>query len=285
MDFEAFIGGITDEKLNVYGVEVYRDGKLCFSWGDTRNTRYPVYSVTKSFLSAAFGIARDRGLISEKENVLQRMPEENLARMTDKARKQMEQITLKRLLTMSVEGFPFRPEGDSWLDFSLNYPLPHPETPLFNYSNICSYLVSAALEQAVREDAYRFLEENVLEKLGIRDVCCQRSPEGIFYGATGLEMTVNEMSRLGLMLSAGGVFDGRRIVSEEYVREATGVRQMNREGGYGYFIWKYRDGFSLNGKWGQRCYCLPESGLMISFMSCMENGSDRVKELMERYLL
>lgn len=66
---------------------------------------------------------------------------------------------------------------------------------------------------------------------------------------------------------------------------ATSVQQSNREGGYGYFIWKYRDGFSINGKWGQKCYCLPEQGLMITFLSHIEEDTYGLKQSMEKHLL
>ena len=87
------------------------------------------------------------------------------------------------------------------------------------------------------------------------------------------------------MLSSQGVYAHRRIVSAGYVKEATSVRQMNREGGYGYFFWKYRDGFSLNGKWGQKCYVLPNQNTMITFLSHIEDGSDQIRLCMEKHLL
>lgn len=285
MDFDGFTRQLEVEQLNVHGVEVYENGELTHSWGDTRNTRYSLQSVTKSFLSVAFGIARDRGLISEKDAVIRYMPEEYVSAMNGEQRKLMSELTFKRLLTMSVAGYPFRPEGENWLKFSLNYPPEHPEQPAFNYSNIPVYIVSVALTQALGQDVFQFMDENIFRPLGIGTPVCQRSPEGYFYGATGVELTVNEMSRLGLALCAGGVYKGRRIVSETYVRDMTGMQQMNREGGYGFYTWKYRSGFSLNGQWGQKCYCLPDRGLMITFMSHIENGADRVRELMEQYLI
>lgn len=58
-----------------------------------------------------------------------------------------------------------------------------------------------------------------------------------------------------------------------------------REGGYGYFFWKYRSGFSMNGKWGQKCFILPEEKTMICFLSLLEQGSDGLRASAERYLL
>ena len=59
---------------------------------------------------------------------------------------------------------------------------------------------------------------------------------------------------------------------------------MNREGGYGYFLWKYRDGVSINGKWGQKCYILPENELMISYLSHIDDNCV-VRDSMERHIL
>lgn len=50
-------------------------------------------------------------------------------------------------------------------------------------------------------------------------------------------------------------------------------------------VWKYRDGFSLNGKWGQKCYVLPKQRMMITFLSHLEEGFDKIRESMEKHLL
>lgn len=71
-------------------------------------------------------------------------------------------------------------------------------------------------------------------------------------------------------------------LSKEYVKEATAVQQMNREGGYGYYVWKYRNGFSINGKWKQKCYVLPKEKLMVTYLSHIEEETAELKESMER---
>ena len=60
---------------------------------------------------------------------------------------------------------------------------------------------------------------------------------------------------------------------------------MNREGGYGYFLWKYRDGFSINGKWTQKCYVLPKQGLVVTYLAHIEEECPGLKASMERHLL
>lgn len=62
------------------------------------------------------------------------------------------------------------------------------------------------------------------------------------------------------------------------------IQQMNREGGYGYFFWKYRDGFCISGKWKQKCYILPEQERIITFLSDIADDSDDLIQSMEKNL-
>ena len=284
MHFEAFVEDIRTNHWNVHGVEVYENGRLLHRYGDTDQSRFPIYSATKTITSVAAGMAFDRRKIDLNKSVLYYLPEETVGQMSKAQSAVFSQITIQRLLTMSVSGFPFRPEGKSFLNYSLSCHIENVETRTFHYSNIPAYLVGVALTQALSQDLFQFLSENLFAPLHIIDPVYTRCSDGYFYGASGMEMSVHDLSQVGLLLYNGGVYEGKRILSEEYVKAATGVRQMNREGGYGYFIWKYRDGFSINGKWKQKCYILPEKRLMITYLSHIEDDSQDLLESMERHI-
>lgn len=285
MDFEAFVKDIRDNRWNVYGSEVYEAGRLTYEYGDTQKSRYPIYSATKTIISIGAGIAYDEGKIRLERSILDYLASETVDRMSKEQRVAFQNITVERLLTMSVEGFPFRPEGESYLNYSLSCPLENVQTRRFNYSNISAYLVGVALTNAVQEDLYQYLKRKLFDPLHIVDPVYTRCPDGYFYGASGMELTVHDLSRIGLLLYHGGAYERMRIVSEEYVKRATAVQQMNREGGYGYFIWKYRDGFSINGKWKQKCYVLPERKLIITYLSHIKEDSHALLDSMERHIL
>ncbi len=51
------------------------------------------------------------------------------------------------------------------------------------------------------------------------------------------------------------------------------------------FLWKYRDGFSINGMRGQKCFLLPKEKLVISFLSNIEQGSGGIVKSMEKNIL
>ena len=285
MNFDAFVSDIKNNAWNVFGAEVYEDGVLTHSFGDTDGNLHGIYSATKSVLSIAVGIAVDEGRFDIDKPALYYMPAGKVAGLSAGQRSTFEKITIRRLLTMSVAGFPFRAEGDSYLDFALNTEILNPDEKVFNYNNINAYLVGVALTEALGTDLGAFIEDRVLSPLGITRFEYSRCPEGYFYGASGMKLTVNELSRLGLLLYNKGVYDGQRILSERYAIEATSVQQMNREGDYGFFFWKYRDGYSINGKWGQKCYVLPDGKLMVSFLSHIEDDTSMVRESMERNVL
>lgn len=285
MDFDTFVRDIRENQWKVFGVEVYENGKLTAEYGDTVSSRFPIYSATKAIISIAVGIASDQGKFDIDKTVLAYLPAEAVKQIPNEQKAVFQEITIQRLLTMSVDGFPFRPEGENYLNYALSCPIKNVSSRVFNYSNIPAYLVGVALTQAVGEDLFPYLNRNLFVPLHITDPVYQRSPEGYFYGASGMEISVHDLSQIGLLLYHDGVYEGQRIVSKEYVKAATGIRQMNREGGYGYFIWKYREGFSINGKWKQKCYVLPESGMMVTYLSHIEDDSHDLLDSMEKNLL
>ena len=285
MNFEAFVNDIKLNNWNVYGVEVYKDGELIHSYGDTTKNHYPIYSATKTITSIAVGMAVDEGKLDISKSVLEYLPEDVICRLPKEQIEAYGKINTERLLTMSVAGYPFRPEGENWLSDALNYKLENPTQRIFDYSNVSAYLAGVVTACAVKEDLYEYLNRKLFKPLGIEKPVFMRCPEGYFYGASGMELSVHELSQIGLLLYHDGMYEGKRILSETYVKEATGIRQMNREGGYGYFIWKYRSGFSINGKWKQKCYVLPEQKMVITYLSHIEEEMPELKASMEKHIL
>ncbi|MBP5530250.1 MAG: DUF4298 domain-containing protein [Lachnospiraceae bacterium] len=285
LNYDAFKKDIVNNGWKVFGAEIYEDGRLAYSFGDTKENVYPIYSCTKTILSIAVGIALDRNLIDINKDILYYIPEKYKACLSEEQKEKWEKVTLYRLLTMSVPGFPFRAPDDNYMDFSMGQNDFRPDEISFEYTNISSYLVGVALTEAIGEDAWEFIKRNILDPLEITDATYSRCSKGYFYGASGMEMSVNDLSKVGLLLYNGGTYNGKRIVSEEYVRKATSVLLMNYEGGYGFYIWKFHDGFSINGKFKQKCYILPKRKLMITYLADIEDGSNVLRESMEKHIL
>ena len=63
------------------GLEIYKDSELIKSFGNTKD-RFPVYSITKSLVSMAVGIAESEGLIKITESVADCLPETFINKLT-----------------------------------------------------------------------------------------------------------------------------------------------------------------------------------------------------------
>ena len=284
MNFQRFTEKIAESGLDVHGAAVYEDGKLIGQYGDTTG-RYPIYSCTKAVTSLAVGMAVEDGVLDINQSILHYLPQYAIEELSEKQTETFAQITVRRLLTMSVAGLPFSNGGDNWIQNALSSEIDDVEEKTFNYSNVCAYLAGVAVSVAEKQDLYEMLTQRLFDPLDIQNPPHATSPCGFMNGATNMELSVNELSRIGMVFAGSGAYKDRRIVSKEYIREACSIQQMNREGGYGYFIWKYRDGFSINGKWGQKCYILPYRKRMVTFLSNIPEGSDMIRGWMEEYIL
>ncbi len=284
MNFEAFTSDIVSHGWQVHGTMVMHKGETLHRFGDTQGL-HPIYSITKSITSMAAGLAAEAGKLDLQSSVLRYLPQNYVEEMSPEQRAAFEQLTLHRLMTMSVRGFPFRAEGEDWLRFALSCPLPKPEMPVFDYSNIPAYLTGVAITQAMGMDAAQVIEEQIFAPMGIDQYRMGRCPKGYYYGASGMELSVESLCKLGVMLTDGGMYRSQRILPEGYVQAATAVQQRSREGGYGYFFWQYRNGFSMNGKWKQKCYVLPEKELVIAYLCDIQDTSHDLVVSMEKHLL
>ncbi len=284
MDFQGLVSEIELNKWSVHGIEVYQHNKLVEAYGDTTESRYPIYSATKTITSIAAGMAVDDGRLGFSDYLLKYIPEESKSKLSEEQLNHYSVIRIRDLLTMSVQGFSFRPEGDSWLDYSLECPVTLESGGKVHYSNISAYLVGVATSAAVGENLYDYLDRRLFQPLGIKNPPYRKCPEGYFYGASHMELSVNELSRIGLLLYNKGLYQGKRIVSKAYIVEATSFSETETKA-YGYLIWKYRDGYSINGKWGQRCLVLPNQGLIITYLSHMEDNDQQLLAAVEKYLL
>ncbi len=307
MKFDLFIEEIQKNQWEIFDVEVFENGKILHEWHRDGIERHMVYSATKTITSLAAGMAFDEGKLdldaslyeyfqAELQQIWKSAVSEEGQKQRDmlfsieaiasheKLVTDLKAITVERLLTMSVDGYPFRPSGEHWLENVLKISLPNARERVFSYSNVSAYLVGVIVEKAVGEPLYEYLTRKLFSKLGIEKPEYQTCPDGHFYGATGMALNVRELRKIGQLLLEDGKFEGEQIVSEEYVRWATSLQQENDAEGYGYFVWMHKDGFSINGKWGQRCIVLPKEQKIVTILSHMEHGFGKVIEAMEQYL-
>lgn len=276
--FNDLISAINREGLDVHAIEVLKNGIAAERHIFDEDRRYPVYSITKSVTSSAFSMLCDDGLLSPDMPLYRFLPNGYEEYMTDS----FKALTFERFLTMTAGDLPFRPTGEDWLENCLTLDTDNSDTG-YHYSNIPAYLVGVACENVCGSSMGDFLEKRLFDPLGIKMPKFAADGQGRYYGATGIELTVHELSMLGQLYLQNGSWNGFQIISEDSVRTAVASHVRIIEGGYGYFFRTKSDHYMMSGKWGQRCIIYPEKNAVISYLSHLPENSDRIEQLVEEY--
>jgi CubicO group peptidase (beta-lactamase class C family) len=257
--------------MQVYGIVVLQDGEKLAEHHFVPEERRNLYSATKCITSTAVGMAIAEGYLQLKDSILSYF-EQELSGVSQEQLDNLKQVTIERLLTMSIVDYPFdRLTCDNWLKHILAIPLPNIGERKFRYNNFTSYLAGVMVEKATGMSMMEFLRPRLFEPLQISGVNCAYSPEGYFYGSTGMKLTVEELSRIGQLYLQKGYYRGRQLLPAEWVEQATKKQIENKEMGYGYYFWREEhNSYCARGKWGQICMVLPEKNAVISVLSNLE---------------
>ncbi|MDE5619893.1 MAG: beta-lactamase family protein [Ruminococcus sp.] len=133
--YKNLVNQVKQKNLDVHGIEIFQNGKITFKQWFSPDVRYPVYSATKSFVSTAVGIACDEGKISVDVPLYEFLDRKYLCCVPASQLDAFKKLTLERFMTMSVAGYPFRPSGSDWTEYSLSLLIDYSRPPVFSYSN------------------------------------------------------------------------------------------------------------------------------------------------------
>lgn len=218
-------------------VRVFRHGCLVGEDRAAAASEQPTYeswSMAKSVVSLIFGRAMTLGLI---------LPDDPVGSLLPVADRAHGAVTMRDLLTMSsgVEWNPYRDYNifsmpdrvHDWLTLRMV----HPPGTYFEYAQSAVAVLAEAIGRAVGEDIQEFAQRELLDPLGIPKGSWfwERDRAGRVQGFTGVNMRPTAFARLGELLRRGGVFNGRRLLSRRYLREAIAPSATN--GCYGWLIW------------------------------------------------
>lgn len=252
--------------------------------------RMHLYSLSKSFTSTAVGIAQEMGLLHVSERMLDIFPEcappeisENLAAMT-----------LGDVLSMQsghevCHLDQMRLSEDAVRTF-LAMPVVYRPGTTFVYSTGGTCVCGAAVEKRSGMRLNDFLQAHLFSKLGIERPRALCTADGRHCGGTGIFLSADDVFKFGMMLLHGGVYEGKRIVSEEWLRAATRPIADNSANGtpdwivgYGYQFWRNaRGGFRGDGAYGQLCIVLPEEDTVVVQLA---EAANMQQELTDIYTL
>ena len=288
-----FINSCAESGINLRAVQVYKKGepllKFCFA---PYESGYPMhlYSLSKSFTSVAVGICCDMGLLSPDTVVSELMPE----RMPEGMSAEAKSIKIRDLLSMQSGHGECKLYKMRWADDAVKaffeQPLAYEPGTRFTYNTGATCVCAACVEKVTGMKQVDFLYEKLFKKLGIKKPRWRETRDGTCLGGTGLYLSSDDITEFGLMLANGGVRNGERIVSREYLELATQKHSQDINNGspdwvagYGFQFWlNSRGGFRGDGAFGQLLMVFPERDTV---MSVMGEVGDMAKEMLCVYKL
>lgn len=264
---------------------------------------HSMQSVSKTVTSVIIGIAKTRGDFKAGVDtpVLKYFDVAKVKNVDDRKRR----MTLRDLLTMTaglawIEDVPYDdPRSDSslmeatddWVQYVIDKPMATEPGKVFNYSSGVSELLAYIFKKETGQDIDDYGEKYLFAPLGIRHHW-KRTYLGVVDTEGGLYLNTDDLAKIGYLYLRGGVWDGKQIVSKEWVKESV-TPHTDAEAGlkYGYKWWLYPREDSKGYAWmalgfgGQRLIVFPEEGMIVVLTGWDILGEGEYgKEITERLL-
>ena len=290
--FDEFSMKIEENKLDICGIYILKNGEKFYEKRWKEDKPHALFSVSKSFVSTAIGMCIDYGILSLEDEVLPLFTDENIH-----PDKKLEHLKIRHLITMTAgfkDGFLFEErynlEEKDWVKYTLDYPVTDEPGTKFCYNNACTYLLSVIIQKITGKKTVDFLGERLFKPLGIEDYSWDECPRGYTFGATGLMLTTEQLSRFGQLYLNMGNWHGKQIISRKWLMEATSfqvpamLEDPNRIW-YGYQFWYCPyNGYRADGMMGQFCIIHPQLGTVIAINSD-EERMDVIANLVWKYVM
>ena len=271
---------VVREKVRAHSLLVIRNGFVVadvYFYPYAPNTRHDVASVTKSITSTLIGMAIDRGLIKDVAQPVLGLFADRTASNLDSRKRAM---TLEHLLMMEsglecinspTEVTLFRMMGSpDWVQFMLDLPMTDAPGSRFAYNSGAVHLLSALTRKSSGMKALDFARRSLFEPLGISDVVWPSDPRGEDNNGWGdLQLRPHDMAKIGYLFLNKGLWEGKHVLSSDWVRAAT-EKRVSLPGGesYGYLWWMPAQPPGLveaRGRGGQRIIIWQEKNAVIVF--------------------
>lgn len=311
---------------NTLGVVVYKSGEIIleeyFSGAD-RNESVHTFSMVKSIVAVLVGVAVDKGFIKGvDQKVLDFFPEYKLKRNQE----QFREVTIENFLTMTV---PYKFKSEPWTKVCTSQDWGGKVLEMiggkeqigerFHYSTLGIQVLSNVLTIATGMSLKDFAQKYLFEPLGIAEVpnanVVDRASQEAFYKARnnrgwvkdpsgfyttgwGLSLTTDEFARIGVMVLNKGMYNGQRILSEEFIEKML----TEQEDSYGYLWWIYPknktikiirkeyntgkyDSFCANGVGGSLMAVVPELDAVICMTCSLVYNPKARMELINKHII
>ena len=298
-DIREFLKECYASGIQLHSFMLVRHGKVCAEgWYHpySPDARHIIYSFSKTFTQIAIGFAEQEGILSLDEKLVDLFPQE----LPEKISENLALADIESLLTMScghaaelttddIEAY-----GGNWVKAFFAQEFVYRPHTMFQYNTTGTDLLSLILLKKTGQSLTQFLTPRLFDPLGIKDVYCSTMGDRVVdpdvpyseveAGGWGYHMRTEDLARFIAFLSQRGVWEGKRLLREEWFDRAF-RKQIETDNevyapqtehwklGYCYQCWcnPYNDSWRADGLYGQYGYVIPEKDAFMIMTAAAVN--------------
>jgi CubicO group peptidase (beta-lactamase class C family) len=253
-----------------------------------------LFSVTKSVVSILVGIAIQEGYIEGVDRrALDFFPEMAGPQLDPQAAR----VSIRYLLTMtdglSTEWMQTHFDAGTFSEPPRGEPGAH-----WRYNNLSPQILSNIITRTTGQRALEYGRKRLFDPLGVvriewweNDSFAGRDS----MGAYGLRLTPRDVAKIGYLMLNGGRWEGRQVVSTDWVSESTRAQMEIGDAvpgfDYGYFWWVHPmagvGAFCAQGLGGQWICVVPELDIVavVTTSEVQDSNARKYLALIEDYVL
>ena len=278
-DILHYIDTLEHSNTEMHGLMIMRHGKVCAEgwWAPyAPNLRHGLQSHTKTYAATAVGIAYTQGLLKLDERLIDIFPEE----APQDPSENLKALKVRDVLCMGNGMDEMPRNSENWIRDFLHTPVNHEPGTTFMYNSVGSTMLGAIVRKKTGLGLHAFLSQHLFHKIGIdpENLRWYCMADGMETGGGGLLATTEDNLRLMKLYADGGVWEGERILAEDYVKLATTLQNESATEsinnpqafdnflGYGFQSWmcKPKGVYRADGAMGQFTIVCPEQDMIIA---------------------
>lgn len=275
---------ISADYSDVHSILIWKDGKLVmeeYFYGYDRDKPHQLRSASKSFIGTLVGIAVDHGQIRSEEDLL--IPyfgsQYEAIQNIDKRKRA---ITIEDFLTyrhgldcndedLSTSGHESKMLASSdWVKFTLDLPMVNDPGVTSAYCTGCAQTLGRLVEVATDTPLVHYAERHLFQPMGITKYHWRFKPDTSSVTTFNqMYLRPRDMLKLALMYKDGGTWQGRVILSKEWVDKTFAPHDPE----FGY-LWRHKyfevggkryNSYLATGNGGQKINIWPELNMITVF--------------------
>ena len=268
-----------EKDIRIHSLLLIRNGRVfldAYFYPYDGSTVHDMASVGKSITTTLIGIAIDQGKLKFDDPMLSFFPDIKITNPDPR----IEKVTV-RDLAMMANGLEFTgleqdehtlavmETSDDWLKNAVDRKMASKPGTKFVYDSPGMHILSGILQNTTGMTELEFARQNLFGPLGIKDVIWPSDPQGYTHGFGNICLHPRDAAKIGYLWLNQGVWDGKQIVSKQWVQE-TSKTQINTELGdnYSYGWWISEENGSVSavfaqGRGGQYVQLIPPLNIII----------------------